>query len=267
MRNLTLSLITGLMLSNTAFGRDTRSPTRVAAAPTYESSITLAIQDAQDAQDEAVLASETYIEELVSTHEERASGTERSMTFEEYTEDTSRYGDGTDEPVRKPTYEVPMDLVLEIEINRLIELRELVELHGEEHDLVGEIGFDQIMADIDQIIAQAEQMDAAGMVGLGATDWIELAMANPASQAGTFLKEFFTLTLEWMQEVDKGGQNALRNQEERDNRDYDLDGNVGHPDDVGSGGDDDADDGGEGDDEDAEGGSDDGVGVADAALG
>jgi hypothetical protein len=62
-----------------------------------------------------------------------------------------------------------------------------------------------------------------------------------------------------MQEVDKGGLNALRNQEERDNRDYDLDGTIGHPDEDDSDGG--GDEGGEGDDggddEGSEGGSDD----------
>lgn len=154
-----------------------------------------------------------------------------------------------------PTYEVPMNLVLELEINRLIELRELVELHGEEHDLVGEIPFDQILADIDQIIAQGEQMDEAGRVSMSGSDWVELAMANPVSQAFTFLKEFVEANIDFMREVDKGGLNALRNQEERDNRDYDGDGTIGHPEEESAGGEGDED--GEGADGGSEGGSDD----------
>ena len=66
----------------------------------------------------------------------------------------------------KPTYlpDVAMNLVLELEINRNIELRELVELHGGEHDLLGEVFFDEILADIDQIINDIEKMHQAGFV-------------------------------------------------------------------------------------------------------
>jgi hypothetical protein len=247
MRTLTLSLITSLMLSSTAFGGGTRRS--IVAAPTYESAISLAIQDAQDAHDEAVLASGTYMEEMESPYPwpPIVEDPEPTMVIEESSHtDTDTDTDEPDpSPWGNPTYAGPEELVQELEINILIELRELVELHGEEHDLVGEIFFEDLLADIDQLIFLGKQMDEYGKVSVCSIQY-GCGMTGLASNLGAKLQSgpFGSL-------LDPPVEPEVPEEEEEEEEEEGVEGPDNEDDDS------EGDDGGDDDDEGPEGGSDD----------
>jgi hypothetical protein len=248
MRTFTLPLIIGLMTSTLALaagGDISRTASTEAASSRYGRSTeaaaaTAAVQEAVVAHDEAVAAARNILREVpVIFHDDPGPGDPVPEAVPGRGLESEGPDGDPDLGIPDEDTQVPVDLGLELEINRLVLLKELLEQYGGGEGRLDDRAFGDLMADIDRLLDMMADIENSAGMGFSPWDMVELLdllNSGPMDVVTGIFEEFVIL----MWEVDQGSDYLLWQQEERDGKDYNGDGIVGEPDpDTTSDGDDD----------------------------